>query len=1656
MLHTHRIRATLLALMVVLMLGATPEQPAFSAEPLSLQSTVTLTAAADVTLKSWQPNANFGSEQTLQAAHSEIDGSQSAVMLVRFDLSALPGNAVIDSADLELYLESSRGLDPVYLGIYYVNDAWAESDVTWNTAPPVATTGLTWQVDSSLGYKSHGGLGGWVSTWMAGANNGVMIYGSLSGDFYQRIFQSRESGQNMPRLVVTYHIEAPTLSGHVYIGEIGATDYPLEGVAVALYGANDPYPALGALIAEDTTDAAGLYDLPVPYGYEYYAIHQTDLPDYLSVGATTVDGIVRTANWIEYVIPFDGKIWSDNNFWDALPAVDLIISDIWREGNAICYQIVNTGNITATAGHVTALWVDGNRVDSHPVDVDLDTGGHTTACFAYLWTCSLPDDTIAVEADETNSIAESDEANNIREETWLCDVIPPEITAGPTVTAVTQNSALISWQTNEESDSAVRYDRRAGYYALEVSDAALVVDHNLTLSGLTPATTYHFIARSSDMGGNVVESRDITFETLPPVDDEDPTVTLDAPIVGRGVVTVTAEATDNVGVAKVEFYLDGALLWTDYTSPYILILDTLRYLNGDYQITAKAYDRSGRSVIADRGFNIFNLVDVTAPTAAITYPGEWATISGTLSVLVTLHDDVGVFQAYLYVDGVAVGHKLFPANTTDTTAQFDWDSTTVSNDNHRLGVRVYDADFKTGLDTVDVIISNPALPPQPNLVVTAHTITRYQNSFNVAVTVKNVGQGTASHITLVDRARLFQPISRIDFVNGPAEYTAQFDISTMTGECHIDSLLDIAPGESRIYLYGLVPVLTHPASLTPALGESLHVYYKAVDGVPYSAEINVPVLYTTGNEPLVTAHKNALAAADYLIVTNPRRLFWNELPYSFFGANIFPLFSEMAQLAAFNDGVLGYIDMNDREALRTLIRPTGAWAKQLHANFRAAGKGYLLIVGEMEIIPTWLIAGWNLTWSNWNCTTNQVDLTDLPYADTGGDGAPELIVGRIIGNSAADLRHALETSNRVYANYPGYNFDRSDALLVSGLDGNANIQKSFTQFVIDTAQILQGEFTVDPMHWSAIAATQRVAEFRNRAVDKDVIVYQGHGGPDSWGPLGTTDVTGNPLAMPPVPPVSFGNTHPFIFGLACLTGSYEDHTANAPCGAFDGGDDNLAEAFFDRGAGVYIGSTEVSPISTNVEAGKAFFQKWWKPYTSLGKALADLKRDRWSQSHLWRFWVTEYNLYGDPKYGVAPPGDLQTTALTAAAALTGPLSAIDVEVPAYTVTSDDGWDYVEIPGGDILLEPGGYRVPYYVVTIDYPAGHKIQDVTLLSRSTPITDSGLHIPTVTNELAFVAGTGATHLAQNGEWVPAPGNYSWTVRTDADGGSALVLILYAFEYNPATSEVRFYQNYSLAISYTISPVALTSLTTGASQYAQGEPVTVQLLLENEAGPQDVVVRTVIREAGSGEIVAGLPMETLADLAGEAAFAPHWNSEGAAPGYYYVETIVQDATGALLDQGTAPFRLGIVSGEVVGFSVTPEIFVVGETIALSLVFSNTGTLDIVGTAVFRVQDRLGNIVREFHQPVALSPHASIRFDEVWDTTGIAEGTYGISGSVLYDNMMSDPCSIMVQTTVAARIYLPLVIKNNPFENRASSGAKESAHRVNDGIPVYHPGFR
>jgi len=105
---------------------------------------------------------------------------------------------------------------------------------------------------------------------------------------------------------------------------------------------------------------------------------------------------------------------------------------------------------------------------------------------------------------------------------------------------------------------------------------------------------------SSSSAWIVVDAFDVTSGSgggSPPPDTTPPTVSISSPVSGAtvsGTITVSATASDNVGVAGVQFLLDGAALGAEDTaSPYAVSWNTTAAGNGSHTLTATARDAAG-------------------------------------------------------------------------------------------------------------------------------------------------------------------------------------------------------------------------------------------------------------------------------------------------------------------------------------------------------------------------------------------------------------------------------------------------------------------------------------------------------------------------------------------------------------------------------------------------------------------------------------------------------------------------------------------------------------------------------------------------------------------------------------------------------------------------------------------------------------------------------------------------------------------------------------------------------------------------------------------------------------------------------------------------------------------------------------------------------
>jgi subtilisin family serine protease len=91
----------------------------------------------------------------------------------------------------------------------------------------------------------------------------------------------------------------------------------------------------------------------------------------------------------------------------------------------------------------------------------------------------------------------------------------PPVISGVTSSNITPSGAAITWTTNEGSDTQIDYGTSPSYGVSSPLDTAMVTGHSVTLSGLLPATLYHYRVKSRDAEGNLAISADFTFTTAP-------------------------------------------------------------------------------------------------------------------------------------------------------------------------------------------------------------------------------------------------------------------------------------------------------------------------------------------------------------------------------------------------------------------------------------------------------------------------------------------------------------------------------------------------------------------------------------------------------------------------------------------------------------------------------------------------------------------------------------------------------------------------------------------------------------------------------------------------------------------------------------------------------------------------------------------------------------------------------------------------------------------------------------------------------------------------------------------------------------------------------------------------------------------------------------
>src|SRR5260370_1948307 len=146
-----------------------------------------------------------------------------------------------------------------------------------------------------------------------------------------------------------------------------------------------------------------------------------------------------------------------------------------------------------------------------------------------------------------------------------------------------------------------------------------------------------------------------------PSDTTAPTTSITSPASSAtlsGSVTISASASDNVGVTQVDLLEDGSVVATMTSSPYTLVWNTTASPNGAHTLQTKAYDAAGNiGLSATVSVNVSNPIASANLTVAITNPKNGGIVPRNQKVTISAAatDNTPIAQVQFYVDSSLLG-----------------------------------------------------------------------------------------------------------------------------------------------------------------------------------------------------------------------------------------------------------------------------------------------------------------------------------------------------------------------------------------------------------------------------------------------------------------------------------------------------------------------------------------------------------------------------------------------------------------------------------------------------------------------------------------------------------------------------------------------------------------------------------------------------------------------------------------------------------------------------------------------------------------------------------------------------------------------------------------------------------------------------------------
>ncbi len=314
------------------------------------------------------------------------------------------------------------------------------------------------------------------------------------------------------------------------------------------------------------------------------------------------------------------------------------------------------------------------------------------------------------------------------------DTEPPSTPANlqaTLATGTTTPQANLTWTASTDNVGVKSYDVYKGTTLLKT-----VTTNATTDSGLTIGQTYSYYVIAKDAVGNASAKSNTASISIP--DSVIPTVSITSPSAGTtvsGTVNVAATAGDNIGVAKVQFLVDGVVQSpADTSAPYAFSWNTTALGNGAHTIAAQSYDAAGNKSLVDSKSVTVQNGDTTPPSA----PGNFKAVASAYNKVVltwtAATDASGIKDYLLSRDGVWVG--LMGANTTTYT---DTNVTATTKYSYEL-IAIDNAD---NLNSATTSVTTPDAPdsqaPSAPANLTATAVSTTQINLSWQASTDNIG-----------------------------------------------------------------------------------------------------------------------------------------------------------------------------------------------------------------------------------------------------------------------------------------------------------------------------------------------------------------------------------------------------------------------------------------------------------------------------------------------------------------------------------------------------------------------------------------------------------------------------------------------------------------------------------------------------------------------------------------------------------------------------------------------------------------------------------------------------------------------------------------------------------------------------------------------------